>query len=93
MPRGPVVALATNIENAGKAYVQNITESMRQPAEKGSAAVKEALYSMVDAVNARLDKFEEMLRTIMDAVCTQKRHQEPERMDQSSPSSGPDSNE
>lgn len=93
MPRGPVVALATNIENAGKAYVQNITESMRQPAEKGSAAVKEALYSMVDAVNARLDKFEEMLRTIMDAVCTQKRQQEPERMDQSSPSSGPDSNE
>ena len=93
MPRDLVVALAANIENAGKAYVQNITESMRQPAEKDSVAVRGALYSMVDAMNARLDKFEEMLRTIMDAVCTQKIPQEPETMDQSSPSSGQDSNE
>lgn len=76
-----------------RTYVQNITENIRQPAEKGSNAVKEALYSMVDTMNARLDKFEEMLRTIMDAVCTQKRHQEPQKMDQSSPSSGQDSNE
>lgn len=88
MPSDPVVALA-----AGKAYVQNITESIRQPVEKDSAAVKEALYSMVDVINARLDKFEEMLRTIMDAVCAQKGPQEPERMEQSSPSSSQDSNE
>lgn len=93
MPSDPVVALAASIENAGKANVQNITESIRQPAEKDSAAVKEALYSMVDVMNARLDKFEEMLRTIMDAVCAQKGPQEPERMDQSSLSSGQDSNE
>lgn len=93
MPSDPVVALAASIENAGKANLQNITESIRQPAEKDSAAVKEALYSMVDVMNARLDKFEEMLRTIMDAVCAQKGPQEPERMDQSSPSSGQDSNE
>lgn len=42
-----------------------------QPAEKIFVAVKEALYSMVNAMNARLDRFEEMLRTMMDAVCTQ----------------------
>lgn len=69
MPNDPAVALASSIDNAGKAYIQSITGGIRQPAEKYYAAVKEALFSMVVVINARLNKFEEMLRTIMDTVC------------------------
>lgn len=60
-------------------------------ADSDSAAVNEAPYSMVDEMNARLDKLAEKLRTIMDVVCAQKGPQEPETMDQSSPGSGQDS--
>lgn len=92
MPNDPAVALAASIDNAGKAYIQTITGGIRQPAERDSAAVKETLFSMVDAMNARLDKFEGMLRIIMDAVSAQKGTQEPEKTEQFSPSSGQDSN-
>lgn len=45
MPDDPAVALAASIDNAGKAYVQTTTGGIRQPAERDSAAVKEALFS------------------------------------------------
>lgn len=54
MPIDTAVALAASIDNAGKAYIQAITEG-KQPAERDSAPVKDALFSMVDAMNARLD--------------------------------------
>lgn len=91
-PNDPAVALAASIDNAGKAYIQTITGGIRQPVQRDSVAVKETLFSMVDAMNARLDKFEEMLRIIMDTVCAQKGTQEPEKTEQFSPSSGQDSN-
>lgn len=91
MPIETAVALAASIDNAGKAYIQAITEG-KQPAERDSAAVKDALFSMVNAMNARLDKLKELLRTRMDAASSQEGTQEPEKKDQSSLSSGQDTN-